>query len=124
MINWMNWMKSVDLAQVRDQVMDLKEQVQDIHLRKPWTRGNETSPIVYMALGAGLAWGIKALYKNREEVASLCSSCGSKLKDTWEQSGLKEKAKEAMQRTKSGAKDAMAAAGTMSSTGNGQEPLY
>ena len=120
MISWMNWMKSVDLAQVRDQVMDLKEQVQDIHLRKPWTRGNETSPIVYMALGAGLAWGIKALYKNREEVASLCSSCGAKLKDTWEQSGLKEKAKEAMQRTKSGAKDAMASA----STGNGQEPLY
>jgi hypothetical protein len=120
----MNWMKSVDLEQVRDQIVDLKDQVQDIRFRKPWTRGDETSPLVYMAVGAALAWGIRALYKNREEVASFCNNCGSKLKDTWEQSGLKEKAEKAMNKTRSGAKEAMAAAGTMSSPANGQEPLY
>lgn len=120
----MNWMKNVDLEQVRDQIVDLKDQVQDIRFRKPWTRGAETSPFLYMALGAALAWGVRALYKNREEVASLCSSCGAKLKDTWEQSGLKEKAEKAMQKAKSGSKEAMAAAGSMSSPANGQEPLY
>lgn len=120
----MNWMKSVDLDQVRDQIVDIKDQIQDIRFRKPWTRGGETSPLMYMALGAGIAWAIKALYKNREEVASFCSNCGSKLKDSWEQSGLKQKAEKAMHKTKAGAQEAMAAAGTMSSPSNGQEPLY
>lgn len=120
----MNWMKKVDLDRMRDQIVDLKGQVQDIRFRKPWTRGNETSPFLYMALGAALAFGIRALYRNRAEVASLCSGCGAKLKDSWEQSSLKEKAERALQKSKSGAKDAMAAAGAMSSPANGQEPLY
>src|SRR5688572_30592729 len=120
----MNWMKSVDLDQMRDQIVDIKDQIQDIRFRKPWTRGDETSPLLYMALGAALAWAAKAIYKNREEVASFCSNCGTKLKDSWEQSGIKEKAEKAMHRSKAGAKDAMATAGSMSSPGNGQEPLY
>lgn len=120
----MNWMKSVDLEQMRDQIVDMKDQIQDIRFRKPWTRGAETSPFLYLALGAALAWAARAIYKNREEVASFCSSCGSKLKDSWEHSGIKQKAEKAMHRGKAGAQDAMAAAGAASSPGNGQEPLY
>jgi hypothetical protein len=120
----MNWMKSVDLDQMRDQIVDMKDQIQDIRFRKPWTRGEENSPILYLALGAALAWAASAIYKNREEVAHFCSNCGAMLKSTWDQSGLKQKAEKAMQRGKAGTQDAMAAAGSMSSPGNGQEPLY
>lgn len=104
-----NFMKNVDMEQIKDQVSDLKEQVQELHFRKPWTRGEETSPFFYMLVGAALAWVGATLYKNRGEVASFCSNCGAKLKDTWEESGLKEKTermftrgKEKMQEGKDG----------------------
>lgn len=114
----MNWMKSMDLDQMKDQIADLKDQVQDIRFRKPWTRGDETSPLLLLALGAGLAWAASALYKNREEVAGFCSSCGAKLKQTFESSGLKQKAKQAAGEAKETAQATMAAAA------NGQEPSY
>lgn len=97
-----SWMKNVDMDQMRDQVADLREQLQDIRFRKPWTTGNDSSPVLFMALGAALAWAGMAIYRNREEVASFCSNCGAKLMHSWEQSGLKQKAEKAMNRSKDG----------------------
>lgn len=114
----MNWMKSMDLDQMKGQIAELKDQIQDIRFRKPWTRGDEASPLLLMALGAGLAWAASALYRNREEVAGFCSSCGSKLMQTWEHSGLKQKAKQAAGEAKETAQSAMAAGA------NGQDKAY
>lgn len=113
-----NWMKSVDLDQMKDQLSDLKDQVQEIRFRKPWTMGGDNAPILYLALGAALAWTASALYKNRDEVANFCTSCGTKLKNTLNKSGLKEKAGRMMDKAEDRGREAMA------STGNGQEPLY
>lgn len=113
-----SWMKNVDMDQVKDQISELKDQIQDIKFRKPWTRGEDASPFLFMALGAAVTWAGIALYKNRDEVANFCSNCGTKLKDSWQQSGIKQKAERAMAKAKEGARESMA------STGNGQEPLY
>lgn len=110
-----NWMKAIDLIQLKAQVADIKDQVQDIRIRKPWTRGSDSTPFLYMVLGAALAFVGMALYRNRDEVADYLSTGGAKLKEGWEKSGLKEKTRRAMGKAKEEA---------MSATGNGQEPLY
>lgn len=92
----LNFMKNVDLQEVKSQVSDLKDQLQDLHFRKPWTRGGETSPFLYMVIGAAMALGGALLYRNRAEVANFCSNCGADLKSKWESSGIKEKAEQFM----------------------------
>lgn len=98
----MNWIKSVDLDQIKNQMAEMKDQLQELRFRKPWSKGNDTTPMLYMALGGALAWAGIAIYNNRKQVASFCSNRGAKLKDTWEQSGLKEKAGRMMNRGKDG----------------------
>jgi hypothetical protein len=44
-----------------------------------------------MALGAGLAYAALALYRNREQVSAFCSNCGTGLRDTLENSGLRDR---------------------------------
>lgn len=113
-----NWMKNMDMDQMKAQMTDIKDQIQELRFRKPWTKGADNSPFLFMALGAALAWAGMAIYRNRDEVATFCSNCGAKLKDSWEQSGMKQKAEKAMGKAKETAKESMASAT------NGQEPLY
>lgn len=113
----MNWMKDMDLDQMKGQIRDLKDQVQDIRFRKPWTNGSDSTPFLYLALGAGLAWAASALYKNRTEVAHFCAQCGAKLKSSWDQSGLKGKSERMTGKAREGMQESMASA-------NGQEPQY
>jgi hypothetical protein len=101
----MNFLRNVDLDQVKDQLTELKGQVQDLHFRKPWTNGSETSPAAFMAVGAALALVGVALYKNRSQVASFCANCGIDIKDKWESSGLKEKAGQMMDKVRNGAQE-------------------
>ncbi len=65
----MDWMKGLDRERIVSQINELKDEVQDIRFRKPWSRGSDSTSLLYMALGAGLAWGATALFKNRKEVA-------------------------------------------------------
>jgi hypothetical protein len=116
-----NFMKNVDMEQIKDQVSDLKDQIQELHFRKPWRRGEETSPVLYMIVGAALAWAGAALYKNRGDVANFCSNCGAKLKDTWQESGLKEKTERMFSKGKEKAQEAKD--GTSRGTKN-QEAYY
>ena len=97
-----NFLKNVDLDQVKDQIAEIKDQVQDMKFRKPWTRGEETSPITFMAIGAALALAGVTLYKKRDTVARFCSNCGAELKDRWESSGMKDKAEKIMSKMKNG----------------------
>ncbi|MDB5102684.1 MAG: hypothetical protein JWP91_373 [Fibrobacteres bacterium] len=100
-----NFFKNVDMDQVTDGISEIKDQLQELKFRKPWTNGSGMSPIGYMAIGAGLtALGV-ALYRNRTEVANFCSSCGADLKNKWESSGMKDRAQEIMGKVKNGAKD-------------------
>lgn len=115
------WMKAMELkllmsrmAKLKDQFEDIRE---DIRFRKPWTTRSESRPLLYMALGAGIAWLFASLYKNRTEVADFCATCGATLKDSWERSGIKDKTRRAMEK----AKDMR---GAMATSGNGQEPTY
>lgn len=101
----MNFLKNVDLEQVKDQISEIKDQMQDMRFRKPWTTGSDKSPIAFMAVGAALALLGTALYKNRKEVANFCSGCGSDMKDRWENSGIKEKAEKMMSKVKNGSHD-------------------
>lgn len=113
----MQWMKSMDLNQMKNQIFDLKDQVQEIRLRKPWTRRGGSRRLIYVALGAGLALAASALFRNRKEVAQFCGQCGDKIKDGLESSGIKNKAKRAMGTAKDGAREVLAP------TVNGQEPF-
>ncbi len=112
-----NWMKAIELKMLMNQIEKLKDQMEDVRFRKPWTTHSERTPLFYMALGAGIAWLIASLYKNRNEVADFCSTCGATMRDTWERSGIKEKTKRAMEKGRE-------ARETMASSGNGQEPSY
>lgn len=76
-----NFFKNVDLCQIQDRVTDLKSQVDDIRFRKPWTNGGSASPLMLLAIGAGVAVAGLALYKKRSEVAKLCNNCGDTIKD-------------------------------------------
>ncbi len=89
-----NFMKNVDIDQIKDQMTELKDQVADLRFRKPWTRGEESSPVLFLAIGAGLAFAAITLFKNRTEVANFCSNCGASLKEKWESSNLKEELKD------------------------------
>lgn len=100
-----NFLRNMDLEQVKDQISDIKDQMQDIRFRKPWTAGSDSSPMAFMAIGAALALLGTALYRNREEVANFCSSCGAEVKDRWQSSGMKEKAERMMSKMKNGAQD-------------------
>jgi hypothetical protein len=101
-----NFFKNLDMGDVKDQIADIKEQIQDIRFRKPWTRGDETTPAAFMAIGAALAFLGMALYRNRTEVANFCANCGTGLKGRWESSGMKDKAEKFMSKVKSGVQDA------------------
>jgi hypothetical protein len=101
-----NFFKSVDLDQVKDQISEIRDQVQDMKFRKPWTRGSDTSPAAFMAIGAAVALLGVTLYRNRGEVAHFCSNCGAELKGRWESSGIKEKAEQIMSKMKNGAQEA------------------
>lgn len=106
-----NFFKNMDLEMVKDQIADIKGQVQDLHIQKPWTTGSSRSPLAYMAMGGAIvALGI-ALYKNREEVASFCSNCSSDLKDKWQGSGMKGKAGDILGKVKSASKEATKGSG-------------
>jgi hypothetical protein len=96
-----NFLKNVDLDQVKDQISDIKDQMQDLRFRTPWTKGNPTSPFAYMAIGAAMAMLGTALYRNRSEVANFCSNCGAELKSKWESSGMKDKAERIVGKVKS-----------------------
>jgi len=76
-----NFLKNVDIDQIKDQVTDLKDQMAELRFRKPWTRGGESSPLLFIAIGAGLALAGVTLFKNRNEVADFCSNCGASLKE-------------------------------------------
>ncbi|HKP96246.1 MAG TPA: hypothetical protein VJ385_10850 [Fibrobacteria bacterium] len=101
-----NFLKNVDMDQVKDQIADIKDQVQDLRFRKPWTKGSETSPAAFMAIGAALAVLGVTLYRNRGEVAHFCSNCGAEIKGRWESSGMKEKAEKFMGKMKNGVQEA------------------
>lgn len=87
-----NIFKNIDLDQVKDQISEIKDQVQDIRFRKPWTTGSPTPRLAFVALGAAAAFAGIILYRNRKEVARLCSQCGSDLMGKLENSGIKDKA--------------------------------
>lgn len=89
-----NFMKNVDIDQIKDQVTDLKEQLAELRFRKPWTRGDQSSPLLYLAIGAGLALAGVALFRNREKVANFYTNSGASLKEKWETSNLKEELKD------------------------------
>lgn len=97
-----NFLRNVDFDQVKDQITDIKDQLSDIRFRKPWTKGRETSPLIFVAVGAALAVAGITLYKKRKNVAKLCASCGEELKDRWESSGMKDKAEKIMSKVKNG----------------------
>lgn len=101
-----NFLRNVDLDQVKDQISEIKSQMQDLHFRKPWTKGGDSSPVALMAVGAALALVGVALYKNRREVANFCANCGTDFKDKWQGSGLKEKAGQMMDKVRNGAQEA------------------
>jgi len=101
----MNFLRNVDLDQVKDQITDIKGQLQDMRFRKPWTTGNDSSPLAFMTIGAALALVGMALYKNRSEVASFCANCGVDIKDKWQSSGIKEKAGQMMGKVRNGAQE-------------------
>jgi hypothetical protein len=71
-----NFMKNMDLGQIQDRVSDLKNQLDDIRFRKPWTTSRSSSSLMLLALGAGLAAVGIVLYKKRAQVAKLCNNCG------------------------------------------------
>lgn len=101
-----NFLKNVDLEIVKDQLSEIKDQMQEMKFRKPWSSGSDTSPIAFLAIGAAMAGLGMALYKNRGEVANFCSNCGTELKDKWESSGMKDKAEQMIGKMKSGVKEA------------------
>lgn len=111
------WMKALELRLLKAKVERLMEQAEDIRFRKPWTMHSDRKPLFFFALGAGIAWLIGSLYKNRTEVADFCATCGATLRDSWERSGIKEKTRRAMEKAKE-------MKGTMAASGNGQEPSY
>ena len=100
-----NFFKNVDMDQVTDQISDIKDQLQDLRFRKPWTSGGSAAPIGFMAIGAALTLLGVTLYRNRTEVANFCSQCGAELKDKWESSGMKDKAEQIIGKVKTGAKE-------------------
>ena len=106
------FMRAMDLEQVKEQLAEIKDLMQDTRFRKPWTRGHDSSPFLFMVVGAALGLLGMALYRNRQEVAGFCSNCGADIKQRWESSGLKEKAgrmvskmKEAKERAQEGRED-------------------
>lgn len=101
-----NFLKNVDMDQVKDQIADIRDQIQEMKFRKPWTTGSDTSPAAFMVIGAAVAMMGVALYRNRSEVAHFCSNCGADLKDKWESSGMKDKAEKMMGKVKNGVQDA------------------
>lgn len=101
-----NFFKNVDLENVTDQLAELKDQIQEMKFRKPWSKGSDTSPMAFLAIGAAMAGLGMALYKNRSEVANFCSNCGTELKGKWESFGMKDKAEQIMGKMKPGVKDA------------------
>ncbi|MDB5047794.1 MAG: hypothetical protein JWO30_865 [Fibrobacteres bacterium] len=105
-----NFFKNVDLDQVKDQIAEIKDQVQDMKFRTPWTRGSDTSPAAFMAIGAAAALLGVTLYRNRKEVAHFCSNCGADLMGKLESSGIKDKAGQILSKMKNGAQDIKAQA--------------
>jgi hypothetical protein len=100
-----NFLKNMDMEQVKDQISDIKDQLQDLKFRKPWTTESGATPLVFMAIGAGLTLLGVTLYRSRGEVANFCSNCGAELKDRWESSGIKDKAEQIIGKVKTGAKE-------------------
>lgn len=76
-----SFFKNIEMSKIHDRVSDLKNQVEDIRFRKPWTTSRDKSPLLLIAFGAGLAAVGVALYKNRSQVAKLCSQCGDAVRD-------------------------------------------
>ena len=87
-----NFLKNIDINQIKGQIEDIREQMRDIRFRKPWTRGGETSPYLFMLIGAALTWTGLALYRNRTQVAEFCHNCGADLRGKLETGTIKEKA--------------------------------
>lgn len=74
-------MKNIDLNQIHARISDLKNQVDGIRFRKPWTNGRSSSPLLALALGVGAAAIGITLYKKRAQVAKLFGQCGIKFND-------------------------------------------
>jgi hypothetical protein len=64
-----------DLQDIRGQLLDLRERVNLLHFRKPWTTRRETSPIAYVALGILVAAVIGLLFKYRHHCEAWCRNC-------------------------------------------------
>lgn len=74
-------LKNIDLKQIKNRVADLKSEVDDLRFQKPWSTSRPTSPLILLALGAGVAMVGVALYKKRSKVAQLCNQCGEGIRD-------------------------------------------
>jgi len=76
-----NFLKNIDVSQIQDRVSELKNQVEELRLQKPWRTNKSSSPLMLLALGLGLAAVGVTLYKKRSQVAKLCNKCGDEIKD-------------------------------------------
>jgi hypothetical protein len=86
----LNLFKNIDLDGMKDQITDLRDQVQDMKFQKPWTSGRSASPVAYMAAGAALTILGVALFRKRAEVVRFCADCGAELKHKWNSLNGKE----------------------------------
>lgn len=86
----LNFFKNIDLDGMKNQISDLRDQVQDMKFQKPWTTGRPASPVAYMAAGAALTILGVALFRKRAEVARFCADCGTELKHKWNSLNGKE----------------------------------
>jgi hypothetical protein len=87
-------MKNIDLNHINNRISDLKNQVDGIRFRKPWTNSRSNSPFMVLALGIGAAAIGYTLYKNRTQFAKLCGKCGIKIKESMNDFNHEETSKE------------------------------
>ena len=65
----------MDLQDIRGQLGDLREHVNQLHFRKPWTTHRETSPLWYVAMGIVIAALAGFLFKYRHHCEDWCRGC-------------------------------------------------
>ena len=85
-----NFFKTIDVDGIKDQIGDIRDQLQEIKFQKPWTTGRSMSPVAYMAAGAALTILGVALFRKRAEVVRFCADCGTELKEKWNSLNGKE----------------------------------
>ena len=85
-----NFFKTIDVDGIKDQIGDIRDQLQEIRFQKPWVTGRSASPVAYMAAGAALTILGVALFRKRAEVVRFCADCGTELKEKWNSLNGKE----------------------------------